>query len=356
MAIYEIGPSGFREIRETSFSDEGIRERRDLQRMLRAQVSVIVPDTLVVAEEFGQWEEGNRRIDLLGVDRNANLVVIELKRTEDGGHMELQAIRYAAMISAMTFERVVEVYAEFLQASGSDADARSVLLQHLDWEDPEGDPTINDVRIVLVSAEFSKELTTSVLWLRDRGDLDIRCIRIKPYADSGRILADVQQIIPLPEARDYVVGLREKQQQERTARRFNPDFTKYDVTIDGTTHERLSKRAAIFTIVRHLHLKGHSPEEIAAAVPSRQNRMFRSAPGVVDSAEFIRLQAVEAANGGRTFEERRFYCDDGELLQHVGRTYAFTNQWGLGTDEAMKLLIRAFPGEDITFRPNNPIT
>jgi len=32
-------------------------------------------------------------------------VVIELKRTNDGGHMELQAIRYASMVSAMTFER-----------------------------------------------------------------------------------------------------------------------------------------------------------------------------------------------------------------------------------------------------------
>jgi hypothetical protein len=38
-------------------------------------------------------------------DKQAWLVVIELKRTLDGGHMELQAIRYASMVSAMTFER-----------------------------------------------------------------------------------------------------------------------------------------------------------------------------------------------------------------------------------------------------------
>ena len=35
--------------------------------------------------------------NLLCIDREANLVVVELKRTEDGGHMDLQAIRYAAM-------------------------------------------------------------------------------------------------------------------------------------------------------------------------------------------------------------------------------------------------------------------
>jgi len=64
---------------------------------------------LVVSEEFGDWEDSRRRIDLLGIDKAANLVVIELKRTEDGGHMELQAIRYAAMVSKMTFDRLVEV-------------------------------------------------------------------------------------------------------------------------------------------------------------------------------------------------------------------------------------------------------
>jgi hypothetical protein len=32
---------------------------------------------------------------------------MELKRTEDGGHMELQVIRYAAMVSKMTFDKVV---------------------------------------------------------------------------------------------------------------------------------------------------------------------------------------------------------------------------------------------------------
>ena len=58
----------------------------------------MLQETLVISEEFGEWEESRRRIDLLGLDKDANLVVIELKRTEDG---ELQSIRYAAMVSTM---------------------------------------------------------------------------------------------------------------------------------------------------------------------------------------------------------------------------------------------------------------
>lgn len=72
-------------------------------------------------EEFGDWDNSRRRIDLLAIDPQANFAVIELKRTNDGGHMELQAIRYASMISAMTFERAAQIHAEFLVRMGETA-------------------------------------------------------------------------------------------------------------------------------------------------------------------------------------------------------------------------------------------
>lgn len=217
MAIYEIEADGIVKIDETSFNEVGLRERYDLQRLLRVQIEVISPDTLVIAEEFGDWEASRRRIDLLGLDKDANLVVIELKRTDDGGYMELQAIRYAAMVSTMTFDKAVEAYDAYLTKIHSDLDARQSMLEFLDWKEPDEDNFAQDVRLLLVSADFSLELTTSVMWLNERG-LDIRCVRIKPYKDNGRVLVDVQQVIPLPEATDYIVNLREKAGKERIDR------------------------------------------------------------------------------------------------------------------------------------------
>ena len=214
MAIFEITADAIRTIEETTFGAAGVRERADLQRLLRKQIEIISPDTLIVAEEFSEWEDSKRRIDLLGIDRNANLVVIELKRTEDGGHMELQAIRYAAMVSTMTFDKVVEVYTNFLQSIGTNLDAQASLLGFFGWEEPQEEQFAQDVHIVLASAEFSTELTTAVLWLNKR-DLDIRCVRIKPYKDSDRLLIDVQQVIPLPEASEFIIGIKNKEQKGR---------------------------------------------------------------------------------------------------------------------------------------------
>jgi hypothetical protein len=215
--IFEITNDEIRKIPETSFSAVGIKERGDLQRLLRKQIDVVSPDTLVIAEEFGEWEDSKRRIDLLGIDRDANIVVIELKRTEDGGHMELQAIRYAAMVSTLTFEKAVSILDGYLKRTGSESDARTTILEFLGWESPDEEDFAQDVRIVLASAEFSKELTTAVIWLNDHG-LDIRCVRMQPYEDHGRVLVDVQQVIPLPEAAAYQVQVREKEQRSRQGR------------------------------------------------------------------------------------------------------------------------------------------
>lgn len=105
MALYEMTPSTFRPIDEKSFADMKVGERTDIQRLLRTQIEVLDADLYILTEEFSDWADSKRRIDLLAIDKQANLVVIELKRTQDGGHMELQAIRYASMVSAMTFER-----------------------------------------------------------------------------------------------------------------------------------------------------------------------------------------------------------------------------------------------------------
>jgi hypothetical protein len=218
MPLYEMTSSSFRTVPAQSFTEMGIGERSDIQRLLRSQIEVLGDDLYVLSEEFAEWEDSKRRIDLLAIDKQARLVVIELKRTQDGGHMELQAIRYASMVAAMTFQRAVEIHEVFLGRMGqSVANAKAQMLHFLGWDAPNEDAFASDVRIVLVSEGFSKELTTAVLWLRDR-DIDIRCIRLRPYVADAKTLVDVQQVIPLPEAQDYMVRIREKEQEERKNR------------------------------------------------------------------------------------------------------------------------------------------
>jgi hypothetical protein len=181
-SIFEVSGDRLVPVPPTNFTDEGLLERQDLARWLREQNQVFDADLMVLAEEFGDWDDSRRRIDLLAIDREARLVVIDLKRSDDGGHMELQALRYAAMVSAMTFEQAAAAHSRYRMArglAGGADEAERAILQHLEWTEFDESRFAQDVRILLVAQGFSKELTSTVMWLSHRG-LDLRCVRCRP--------------------------------------------------------------------------------------------------------------------------------------------------------------------------------
>ena len=354
MALYEMTTDGLSALAGTTFAEAGVQERADLQRRLRENIEIISPDTKVIAEEFGDFEGANRRIDLLGVDSDGNLVVIELKRTETGEHMELQAVRYAAMVSTMTFEGAVEVYAEYLKQRRPEADAETELREFLGYDDSEEgveESFGQDVRIVLASAEFSKEVTTTVLWLNDRG-LDIRCMRLKPYLDGDRILLDVQPVVPLPEAEQYQVQLQQKNQKKRASRKSKRDFTKYDVTTPLGEYRQLNKRQMVLQVVLGLVHLGIKPEQMIKATSFRQTNAFWRLEGDYrDEASFVEAALRKSQQIDRKFDERRWCTEDWQLIHQDGSTYALTNQWGGGADRWLGEIFEKHPTDQIVIDP-----
>ena len=243
MPLYQMKNERFDRVRKTSFEAEGKREREDLQRLLRNQPEVLEEGLLIIGEEFGDWAETNRRIDLLALDEAGRLVVIELKRSDLGDLIESQAIRYAALVANMTLEQAIAGYSEYLKKQGKTDDPDAVVRQHCSKEDGEARIDSSSPRIILVSSSFSKELTTSVLWLNETG-LDIKCVRLDPYNWQGYLLVESSQVIPVPEADDYIVRLRNREQevkqQESAPVQFEPSskaFRDALKTVDSTQKE-----------------------------------------------------------------------------------------------------------------------
>ena len=93
MALFHITADALIPVSRTLFENEALRERQDIQRLIKNNISALDKDLLIIAEEYGEFEESRRRIDLLAVDKQANLVVIELKlekfQAAHKGQMEL---------------------------------------------------------------------------------------------------------------------------------------------------------------------------------------------------------------------------------------------------------------------------
>lgn len=337
MPLYELKKDAITPVTATTFRAEQFKERGDLQRILKDNISVVADDVMIIAEEFGDWDASHRRIDLLGLDRESNLVVIELKRTEDGGHMDLQAIRYAAMVSTLTFDQAVEAYAQHLGGVSHAEVARTEILKFLGWANPEEERFGQDVRIVLVSGEFSKEITTAVLWLNETG-LNITCIRLRLYKLDDRVLLNIEPIIPLPEAAEYQVRVNRKDLQAVVSRRAGRDNTRHNLVIGAESYERLPSRTLVLRVVRAMVQHGVSPEGILEAARDVHPGLFVSAEGHFDSPEFESAVSDLRRAAGRTFDATRYFCRDGELIESGDRTYAVSNQW---TAQSALALVRA---------------
>ena len=318
MAIYSFNDNSLKKVDATTFNGEGILERQHLQAALKRQIDVVAPNCLVISEEFAEWTGSQRRIDLLAVNKDGNLVVVELKRTETGEHMELQSLRYAAMVSTLTFSRAVEIYQKYLNSIGDELNAENSLLEFLGWEEPQEDDFALDVSIVLVSSDFSKELTTSVMWLNER-NIDIRCVRFTPYKYQNQVLIDVQQIIPLPEAESYQIKIKQQSEVRREAQKSSKDYTRY--IFQGNAY---NKRKLVLAIIQHWVAK-NKPQNVA--------ELIIAFPQEIRSGEmFVPVRDAQLIYSRQGIY--RHFLGDNEIVEFPDSTqYAISNQWGKGNIE-----------------------
>ncbi|SON49920.1 hypothetical protein [Vibrio tapetis] len=311
MSLYNIANKNLTALRPTTFAAEGLQERQDLQEALKGCIDAIAPDCLVISEEFSDWEDSRRRIDLLAIDRNANLVVIELKRDDVGAHMELQALRYAAMISTMTFEKACDYFEQYIEKEGLDIVARQEILDFVDLDEGSLDDFGNDVRIVLASADFGKELTTSVLWLRDKG-IDISCVRLAPYRYKDDVLINAEQIIPVPEVEEYQVKFREKRQEQRVSSNYvDKDYSEYQYK--GAVY---NKRHLSYALLSDW-IEKHNPQDL--------DKLQAAFNGVLRKSVFTLVSEIHEKR------RKRFHMKEGQTIElESGEIIAISNQWGVG--------------------------
>ncbi len=201
---------------ETKFKNESILERQHIEEWIKKYPEILGEELLIITSEYDKFDKTNERLDLLALDTTGKLVIIELKRDDSGKHVDLQAIKYAAYCSTMTFQDVIEARKSYLrqhaQTSTNDDDIKNEIELFLEVENFE---EIDDKpRIIIVANHFRSEVMASILWLRNYG-VDISCIALKPYSISeNKISITANKIIPLKEAEEYQMRVEQKEIKE----------------------------------------------------------------------------------------------------------------------------------------------
>ena len=288
-----------------AFKDNHIKER-DVQNIIKSNPQILGEDLLIISEELAPCEDSKKRLDLLALDKSGKLVVIELKRNDDGFHMDLQAIRYASMIRLFSIQDVIRHYQDYTQGNAEE-DFTDFLDQEIDKLD------FDNIRIILVNQDFSRELTNSVLWLNEQG-LDIKCIKITQYEINNELIWDVDTIIPVKETEEYQLKIKEKKNSDQEIKREinSRDYTKY--TFNGKSD--LTKGRLVLEVVRK-YCKDY-PEANFAKLSQIFPKKLQGSNGVLNI--FSELKDYQ--------KEGRFYIKDEEIIQlKNGEQISVCSQW-----------------------------
>jgi len=196
------------------FKELHIKEREHLQEWVAKNPEMLGEELLLIQKEFSGFTDTNERLDLLALDKSGGLVIIENKLDDTGRNVVWQALKYTSYCSTLTTNQIIKIYQEYLDSLGGGEDAKENLLEFLERDEEELLLNRNDQRIVFISNHYRKEVTSTVLWLLEH-DVQIQCFRAIPYSMGEELFLQVEQIIPLPETKEFMIDAKEKEKEEK---------------------------------------------------------------------------------------------------------------------------------------------
>jgi hypothetical protein len=189
----------------------GLRERQHLQEWVIAHPEVLGASIKIVAFEFGSWtghtgEKERDRLDVLALDGDGHLIVVELKRDKAPDTVEMQALKYAALVSRFTRDDLDRVHARYrTQTSGQEITARDAAAELDAWAEIT-EESLRLPKIVLMATDFPQTVTATVVFLHQQLGLDIKLLVFQAYQTPNDVLVTVSQHYPPPGIEEFVLS------------------------------------------------------------------------------------------------------------------------------------------------------
>ena len=185
------------ELKPTSLTDQGFKEEDLRNWILNTPRSILGEDILIIGREV-QVEKIGDAIDLLGIDRDGNVVAIELKQGSISGNTDFQSLKYVAYTSYWDWSQLADQFDKFLKSKWG---------QHLYKEDIDFNEKLEefcndeyelnrDQRILLVGESIRERLDLVVRWLSER-NIDISVLEVNLLKEDGQLYVDTEQILPV---------------------------------------------------------------------------------------------------------------------------------------------------------------
>jgi len=192
MRIFSIQEDGkFKEFSRSSFDAD--HEESVLESWLENNSDAILEDgkLLLIGRQVVTNLGGV--IDLLGIDREGNTVVIELKRDRTPRDTLAQALEYASFVEELGTEQIEEIFQHYVNEQ-----VPNLAGYHKSYFDLASDEVVSfnkEQRIVLVGQRISGEIRQTASFLRGKG-LRVTCLEFSYFqANDGKHLLSCDIVV-----------------------------------------------------------------------------------------------------------------------------------------------------------------
>lgn len=227
--VFSVSGASAARAKPISLAEAGLKERQHLQEWIIDHPEVLGSDLKIIAFEFGSWAAQSGaverdRLDVLGMDADGRLVVVELKRDKAPDTVDMQALKYAALVSRFTRDDLDRVHAQFLTKRRGELVDPSTAAAELDEWATITEESLRLPRVVLVASAFPKTVTATVVFLHQQLGLDVQLLAFQAYQTAAEVLVTVSQHYPPPEIEEFVLSpevneARQHRSERRTRQR-----------------------------------------------------------------------------------------------------------------------------------------
>jgi hypothetical protein len=175
---------------------------------------------------------------------------------------------------------------------------------------------------MMIAGEFRKEVTSTVLWLLNYG-LRLQCFKATPFRLGEQLFLNMEQIIPIKEAEDFVISMANKTREE------------------AGTQELMKERHVVRRKFWTAYLKEiNQATSLYQNVSPSKDHWLSAGSGIsgvtftsVVTGDYIR---IELSIHGKTQEENKAIFDALESKKGmIEATFGTTLEWERLTDKRM---------------------
>lgn len=228
-------------LEKKTFSELEFGERKHLQEWIAKDPTCLGEELLIIQKEFNGFNDTNERLDLLALDKSGNIVVIENKLDDSGKDVTWQIIKYASYCSSLSKHDIIKIYQSFLGSFEKAEEKLSEFFDNKDIEEISLNQGLTSQRLILVAANFRKEITSSIIWLMNY-KIRIQCFKVTPFSLNEQLFLTFEQILPTKDTEEFTISMASKSQeeidvQETTKNRHKVRFQFWEQFINENKHK-----------------------------------------------------------------------------------------------------------------------